>query len=445
MRRIGRVLALGGLVALFAGGASAGTTTSWSRVTDLGGRNIDEVGLARTGDGVLHVVWRRQAGTEESVRHAAIQKNGTVGAPTTAVGGLRGLSDPDLVLNSDGSLLLFYGAITPSPGGVRMASASAAATTWTGGGKVSFDAQGGSPGATVQKNGTPIFAWAAGTNTYYKVGTDAGQKDGFLGPSPQCCFYDPEVAVDDASGAAFVAYYSNVSGAPGMFVRQVLPSVGAPQLAPGSLTGGNFIAPDHRVPLVGRQGGGVFFAYCTGYPTCKGVTLWRVGGSALVVSKGGKDVETVNLARGPEGRLWVMWEDAGGLYAARTNRSANKVGAIVRVGPPPGTSSLWDVFGDGSLGPLDLLAHVTVGGSIATWHRQVLPGLSLSCAARGKTVRCLVADAGDPVAGATVKVGGKQVKTSGQGTATATLRTGAFAAAASKAGYTGATARVRVR
>src|ERR1044071_1120073 len=169
MRRIGRVLALGGMVALFAGGASAGTTTSWSRVTDLGGRNIDEVGLARTGDGVLHVVWRRQAGTEESVRHAAIQKNGTVGAPTTAVGGLRGLSDPDLVLNPDGSLLLFYGAITPSPGGVRMASASAAATSWTGGGKVSVDGQGGSAGATVQKNGTPIFAWAAGTNTYYKV------------------------------------------------------------------------------------------------------------------------------------------------------------------------------------------------------------------------------------------------------------------------------------
>ena len=83
MRRIGRVLALGCLVALFGSGASAGTTTSWSRVTDPGGRNIDQVGLARTGDGVLHVVWRRQAGTEESVRHAAIQPNGKVGAPAT--------------------------------------------------------------------------------------------------------------------------------------------------------------------------------------------------------------------------------------------------------------------------------------------------------------------------------------------------------------------------
>src|SRR5262245_9030897 len=131
MRRIGRVLALGGVVALLASGASAGTTTSWSRVTDSGGRNIDQVGLARTGDGVLHVVWRRQSGTEESVRHAAIQPNGTVGTPTTAVGGLRGLGDPDLVLNTDGGLLAFFGAITPSPGGVRMSSTSAAATSWS--------------------------------------------------------------------------------------------------------------------------------------------------------------------------------------------------------------------------------------------------------------------------------------------------------------------------
>lgn len=444
MRRIGRVLALGGVLALFAGGASAGTTTSWSRVTDPGGRNIDQVGLARTGDGVLHVVWRRQAGTEESVRHAAIQKNGTVGAPTTAVGGLRGLSDPDLVLSSDGGLLVFYGAIIPSPGGVRMSSASGAAASWTSPNKVSFDAQGGTPGASVQKNGTPVFAWAAGTNTYYKVGTDAGQKDGFLGPSPKCCFYDPEVAVDDASGAAFVAYHSNVSGAPGMFVRQILPSLGTPQLAPGSLTNGNFIPPDHRVPLVGRQGGGVFLAYCGGYPTCKDVQLWRVGGGALVVARSGKDVENVNLARGPEGRLWVMWEDSSQLYAARTNRSATRVGAIVRAGTPPGTSTLWDDFGEGSLGPLDLLAHVSVGSVISTWHRQVLPGLSLSCAARGTTVRCLVADAGDPVSGASVKIGGKQLKTGAQGTVTAKLTSGTLAVAASKAGYTGAAARVRV-
>jgi hypothetical protein len=431
-------------VFLLGGGASAGTTTTWSRVTDPSGGNGDEVGLARTRDRVLHVVWRLQVGAEESVRHTTIQPNGTVGAATTAVGGLRGLSDPELALSQDGGLRLFFGAIVPTPSGVQMSSAGAAATSWTGPAKISFDQQGGGPGATVDKNGTPILAWSAGTNTYYKIGTDASQQDGFLGPSPKCCYYDPEVAVDEASGAAFVAYHSNVSGEPGLFVRQIMPSLGAPQLAPRALTNGSFLQPDHRMPLVARQGGGVFLAYCSGYPTCKDVLLWRVGGRPLVVSKGGKDVEDVNLARGPDGRLWVMWADSG-LHVARTNRAANKVGAIVGVAPPPGTTFLWDVFGEGSLVPLDLLAHVSVGSAIATWHRQVLPGLSLSCAARAKTVRCSVSDAGDPVTGASVKLGGKQLRTGGQGTVSTKLGPGTFTAAASKPGYTGASARFRVR
>jgi hypothetical protein len=447
VRRAFLILALGGLLVGVVADGLAGTTTSWSRVTDNGGRNIDEVGLARTRDGVLHVAWRIQgAGAAgESLRHATIQPNGRVGPATTAVGGLGGLSNPDLVVGADGGLLLFYGAITPTPSGVRMSSAGQAGMGWSGPQKVSSDSQGGDPGAAVDKNGTPVFAWAAGTNTYYKLGTDAGQQDGFLGPSPKCCYYDPEVAVDDAGGAGFVAYHSNATGEPGIFVRQILPSLGAPQLAPRVLTGGSFLQPDHRVPLVARQGGGVFLAYCSGYPTCKQVLLWRVGGNALLVKGGGQDVEDVNLARGPDGRLWVMWQDSGQLYAGRTNGSATKAGAIVRISPPPGTSSVWDVFGEGSLGQLDLLAEVSVGNAIATWHRQVLPGLSLSCAARGKNVRCSVRDAGDPVRGAAVRIGGSKLTTAANGTVSAKLPAGAYAVQASKRGYTAATARIRVR
>ena len=88
MRTISLILAGRGLLAL-GGGVFGGTTTSWSRVTDTGARNIDQVGLARTNDGVLHVVWSRQLSpSEEQVRHSAIAKNGSVGAATTAVGGL---------------------------------------------------------------------------------------------------------------------------------------------------------------------------------------------------------------------------------------------------------------------------------------------------------------------------------------------------------------------
>jgi hypothetical protein len=56
-----------------------------------------------------------------------------------------------------------------------------------------------------------------------------------------------------------------------------------------------------------------------------------------------------------------------------------------------------------------------------------------------------VADAGDPVSGASVKIGGKQLKTGAQGTVSATLQPGTVAVSAFKPGYTSASARIRVR
>jgi hypothetical protein len=253
-----------------------------------------------------------------------------------------------------------------------------------------------------------------------------------------------EAAVDEANGQAFVAYHSNVTDAGGIFVRQIAPSLGAPQLAPNVLTGKSFLQPDHRTPLVARQGGGVYLAYCDGYPRCIHVRLWRVGGRAIAVATG-RDIEDVNLARGPQGRLWVMWQDSGRLRAARTNGAGTKAGAIVNVPSPPGTSSLWDVFGEGSLGPLDLLAHVTAqGGGLATWHRQVLPGLSLKCSGKRSGATCRVTDAGAPVSGAKVRAGGKSATTAGSGGASLSLRSGGYAVTATKAGYSPASARVRV-
>lgn len=441
MRRIPLVLALGGLLVL-GGGASGETTTSWSRVTDPGARNIDEVGLARTKDDVLHVVWRTLQGSTEKLRHAAIEKNGEVGAAGTAVAGIRGVSNPDLAFAPDGSLQMFYSAVQPSPGGIRMSQSSAAGTSWSGPARVSFDTQGGPPGVALRGDGTPVIAWAASTKSWFHVGTNPGEPDVALGPSPRCCYYSWEVAVE--GDRALGAYFSLASGEPGIFVRQLMPTLGTPQLAPQSLTGGKFVAPDHRTPLVARDGGGSFVAYCSGYPRCTKVLLWRVGGRVLKVGKG-RDIEDVNLARGHGGRLWVMWQDAGRLIASRTNAAANRGGALVRVEPPPGTATVWDVFGEGSLGPLDLLAHVTERGKISTWHRQVLPGLTLSCAPKKTGATCRVTDAGDPVAGATVKIGAKSVKTLSSGTASFTLKKGTHKAAATKAGYAPAKAAVKVR
>ena len=76
------------------------------------------------------------------------------------------------------------------------------------------------------------------------------------------------------------------------------------------------------------------------------------------------------------------------------------------------------------------------------------PKLSLTSASRatgsGRTITFRVLDAGDPVAGATVKAGGKSLKTASNGQATLKQASAArVKATASKAGYAPASATVR--
>ena len=76
----------------------------------------------------------------------------------------------------------------------------------------------------------------------------------------------------------------------------------------------------------------------------------------------------------------------------------------------------------------------------ALWHQQVQPKLQLTATSRkagkGRVVTFSVVDAGDPVAGAAVKAGGRTLRTSAKGTATLKqARAVRLRATASKAGY----------
>ena len=61
--------------------ASSASAAPWKRVTTPDGASTDQVGLARTGDGVLHLVWSHPTGPNtEDLNHTVILRNGRLGA-----------------------------------------------------------------------------------------------------------------------------------------------------------------------------------------------------------------------------------------------------------------------------------------------------------------------------------------------------------------------------
>ena len=441
------------LVLALAASASAGPRGQWTRLPGTV-INFAEPGLARTGDGVLHVVYTRRNGTKEDLIHLEVSPNGNVGPDSVALGGWSSMSHPDLLRMPDGSLRAFFGGIRSTNAGetnnsMNTATAPASGAPWTlkpGKAAQSTSAYAtGVAGAGLAKDGTPISAWSGSPGLGFHYGIDTSTPDGKI-PQTGCCLYTPEIAVDSASGQAWVGFHSNESAAPGLYVNAIGPAgaQGSRRLAQGSVTGKSSIYPGNRTSLTGRIGaGGVYLFFGQGYPTFKTLALWKVDtAKPQVVLKADRN-EHANVAAAPDGRLWLMWEQNGTIYAARTNRSATKVGAVNAIRPPSG-GSIYRLNGEGSAGPLDLIANVQAGGTQGFWHQQVWPKLSLTGSRSGTKIVFRVTDAGDPVAGASVKAVGKTLKTNASGRGTlAKAPAGRVKATASRAAYAPATATIR--
>ena len=94
----------------------------------------------------------------------------------------------------------------------------------------------------------------------------------------------------------------------------------------------------------------------------------------------------------------------------------------------------------GSAGPDDLFADDGTG----FWHTHLLAQFAVRAAvSRGKAT-ISVRDAGDPVAAATVAVGGRHLKTNASGRVTLSLRAGSYSASASAPGYASASTHFHV-
>jgi hypothetical protein len=439
-----------------AAGAAAGPPGKWTPLSKGAVTPTDQAGLVRTPDGTLHVSWQRRGILATALWRTRIAADGrTIGSEPIA-GGLMDAGSPALTIAPDGGLRAFFFVRTPDAAQPALLLATApAAGGWT----VAHDplAQAVGPavpavGAATARDGTPVVAWPVGTQVRYRFGVDPGADSVPLGVGG-CCSSAVQPAVDQVTGRVYVAWASSAAGATGIFVQTVDRSgpVRPKVFATGSATRRRDAAvlPDGHVALAARTGvSGVYLAYTSGFPRVKAIVLLRAGVRKVVVRLNAPGASHVVLAPAPQGRLWLAWSRGGTIFAARSNRAATKLGVVREIPIRRGARAVDQLQGDGSAGPLDLVASLeSRAGAAAFWHQQVQPGLSLTVAVttpKTGPARYVfrVADAGEPVANASIKVGNQVLTTGLAGTVVLVTGDRPATATATKLGYAPATATI---
>ena len=288
--------------------------------------------------------------------------------------------------------------------------------------------------------GDLVSAWRSATTMLFQRGIDSSVQPQVITPANDLVEL-PAIAADEKTGEVVVAFDSVKTRS--VYFRRVLPSLDAPKAMPGAKSAGPALAA--------RSGGGIYTAYS---PDGGSVRLLRFGGQpASVPVPKGVQVLTAGLAAGPEGRLWVFYGNAQQTFVTRTSKSVSGFEPVQEFTSPKGALQYFRLEGEGSAGPLDLFADVTINGGSkdGSYQTHVLPQLSLAVAKKalpgkqGTRVTVRVLDAGDPIAGAAVSgLPGGSKPTGANGAVVVTVpagRKGALSLTGSKPGYLSAKGR----
>ena len=435
----GVVLICAAGVVLTAGAGGVPRGTSWSRIsggatpaTAPGG----QLGLARTADGTLHVIWNRGTGdSTTTIFDTRISSAGMIGRTTTVASGWAGNEGLALLVMPDKTLRLFAAGMSKAhaaSGGLNMLTAPSSGNTWTlvpnavwGGATANA---GAFAGATLTNTGDIVTSWPA----YFHVGLDPRAADSLIHPD----MASSPLVTDHATGAIVTAGIT-IAGKAGTFVRQLLPHPGRSVLLPSALD-------ERSSGLAARIAApGVYVAYAA--LNGQTVKLVRYGGTTKTVAHG-TGFNTAKVFAGPRGRLWIAWMVFRGteVFVTRSNEAVTAFEPVQTLTlPDPSTNQgVLALQGEGSAGPLDLFAGMTIGSEAGFMHTHVLALFKLQAAvgrpAKGQTkapVRLTLRDAGDPVPAAKIVVAGKHLKTNAKGLATLTLAPGSYTATASAGGY----------
>jgi hypothetical protein len=341
------------------------------------------------------------------------------------------VEQPQLVQQPSGAIQLYAGS---GSGIVRFQSADDGAS-WSGPFPiVSPSTTGPVVGAAVRTDGTPMFTQdsTAGIDVFQGLNGETAHE-----AFTSCCGYGESLAVD-TNDYAQLAFWSNASAFPSLFVYEGLDATGA-QAGPGRAFGQPQTAPrDDHVPLVADGAGNTFMGFAAGYPTATAFAVNAFQGGNLgwsTVVAGGKFAggdPHMDLSVDPSNRLWAVWSQGGAVHARRSRSAAHHFGA------PTAAGVAFTIYQLSALALPDGRVDVFVNDGHGLLRQTLLPALSVAVRARAATVT----DDGLGVK-ATLKGGGHVVHTSGAGTASLAVFRRGTRVTVTAAGYATASFKVR--
>ena len=434
--------------------ARSGAPGAWS-VVGSGIRTVSgQIGTARTPDGVLHVIWSRGgAGTSWALLETTVSPAGKVSVPKQIVSGWSRIDDVDAAVTKGKPLVVaFTGTKTDTTGdptnGLNVATKNGGQWTVGAAAVYSTDLVGSSvPAIGYSGRGTLMQAWSAGGRITVHVGVDPAVPARSFGERGGNVAMAQAVVIDPTQNKANEGTAIGWCADGGIFWASIYVTPGPKRGLQGQVLAGSSTT---RCPaaartnlILGHAGG--FFAAASVASEHK-VLVWHVGDAPMNVAAGPGIKQQVALGSDPRSRLWVAWHDTDSnqLHMRRSNRSANGWGAVVSTALPPAQDSLYQLTIDGQDDRVDVVGRTTKGSAVSLFHTQMWPGLTVTATSKARTVTVEVTDAGEPVPGSSVRVGGRLLRTNARGEATIDLAAGTYKINASKAKYVGATTNVKV-
>jgi hypothetical protein len=355
-------------------------------VTPSGTASSADVGLARGGDGILHVIWA--GGTtagHRTIEDTPIAASGKAGKPVTIASGLFLVTDPDATATAAG-LDAFWNGIKDnapnSPEGTFEATRPVRGGRWSLAGDIpplpAVPFTSSSDSAGTGSDGKP---WVAFTGTSSLAVVHLGHPEVQI-PPKKCCVFQPGFATDGSSGVTWLAYQSLIPHNEGIFAQRMsqATAAGSPARLPGSVTQGNSLVAHQRIGITGRGHGrsGVYASYESGYPFPKALNVIRLGSSKPVKLASFTHAEQLggdSIEAGPNGKLWAAWffglGTPPGLFVRASSNSAKRFGKTVKVKLPAGTEQVLKVYVSAQAKRADVLVLLIHDGSTAYWATQV--------------------------------------------------------------------------